>query len=93
MRAGRGPVNSPVGRAFVRDGDRPAGLGLLLGGALHQAGHAGFQRGDLAVLPGDDVREILGQPGQMRDAFFEVLHGGAPKVARPGRGPYGPGEF
>jgi len=56
-----------------------AGLGLAFGLALKQKADAGGEAGDLAVLAGDGIRQILDRAGQMGDLFLKVGaagHGG-----------------
>ncbi len=58
-------------RPLIGQRDRPA-LGFAIRLALHEHADPARQTRDLAFLPGDDGRQILGQPGQMRDRLFQM---------------------
>ena len=46
------------------------GIGLLLGGEAHQHLDPAGQQGDLGVLAGDDLVQVVGHARQMRQRFF-----------------------
>lgn len=66
-----------MGRSLVADEDAAAFGGLSFGLPLDQARHAGGQKGDLALLSGDHVGQVLDGAGQMGDLFLkacDVIH-------------------
>ena len=73
-------------RALIGQPDGSPAWGLRSGGAFHKAQHAALQGRDLVGLTRDDIGQVLDLPGQMSDAFFEVLHEGVLRLRAQGAG-------
>ncbi len=61
-----------MGRAFVAKNDSAAFGGLAFGLSLDQPGHAGGQQGDIALLPGNDIGQVLDRSVEVRNLFLKV---------------------
>lgn len=59
-------------RALIGQRNGAAGIGLALGLAGHQQADAPLQPGQRVALPGHHLREILGQPGGMRQRLLQM---------------------
>ncbi len=61
-------------RTFVaKDGGVPV-AGFTFGFAFHQQLHPPGQHGDLGILSGYDIGQIVQVPFQVGEAFFDWLH-------------------
>lgn len=59
-----------MGGALIANDNPAAAGGIPLPFALHQHMDAPVERGDLALLTGDNLRKVLDRAGQMGDLFF-----------------------
>lgn len=62
-------------RTFVPDHDTARGLRVAFPLALHQHDNPARERGNLRLLTGHHIRQLLDRAGQMRNLFFEFFHG------------------
>lgn len=64
-----------MGRAFVAQNDTACGFVLAIGLAFEQHLHTPCQKGDVFVLAGDHLGEVIDGAGQVGDLSFEFFHG------------------
>ena len=59
---------------LIAQGDAAALILFALGLALQQQLHPVCQKGDLALLAGDNLGQVIDGPGQVGNLFFKGVH-------------------